>query len=298
MLTVGSLFSGVGGLDLGLERAGMKVIWQMEVDDYCLKVLAKHWPKVPRLGDIREINWKSQMSFVGASHASLSASLAVGKATTTTDGSGLNFFEPFAKYDLGTHSWRMYRGCSQLTTGDLPDKYSGTWPKRGMIRNGIAYRPRTSEPLTLDGGSSLWRTPTASDSHGHQYQYSRGNHGQMTPTLVGQVKGMFPTPIARDSRSFKGARRSKNAQGSEPLAVVVQTWPTPGATAWHSTGNRAKVRENASSDEEFHQMTAGNFGQLNPEWVEWLMGFPPGWTDLGASGTRSSLKSRKSSGGS
>ena len=57
-LTVGSLFSGIGGLDLGLERAGMKVIWQSEIDPYCCKVLKKHWPKVPNYGNIKEINWQ------------------------------------------------------------------------------------------------------------------------------------------------------------------------------------------------------------------------------------------------
>ena len=57
-LTVGSLFSGIGGLDLGLERAGMEVIWQSEIDPYASKVLTKHWPKVPNYGDIKAINWR------------------------------------------------------------------------------------------------------------------------------------------------------------------------------------------------------------------------------------------------
>ena len=57
-LTVGSLFSGIGGLDLGLERAGMEVIWQSEIDPYACKVLSKHWPKVVNHGNIKEINWE------------------------------------------------------------------------------------------------------------------------------------------------------------------------------------------------------------------------------------------------
>jgi DNA (cytosine-5)-methyltransferase 1 len=56
--TVGSLFSGIGGLDLGLERAGMQVIWQSEIDPYACKVLGKHWPEVVNHGDIKEINWE------------------------------------------------------------------------------------------------------------------------------------------------------------------------------------------------------------------------------------------------
>lgn len=56
-LTVGSLFSGIGGFDLGLERAGMQVIWQSEIDEFASRVLKKHWPDVPNLGDITKIDW-------------------------------------------------------------------------------------------------------------------------------------------------------------------------------------------------------------------------------------------------
>jgi DNA (cytosine-5)-methyltransferase 1 len=52
-LTFGSLFAGIGGLDLGLERAGMECKWQVENDAYASRVLAKHWPNVRRWGDIR-----------------------------------------------------------------------------------------------------------------------------------------------------------------------------------------------------------------------------------------------------
>lgn len=54
MITVGSLFAGIGGIELGLERTGgFKTIWQVEIDPYCQRVLAKHWPDVRRWDDVR-----------------------------------------------------------------------------------------------------------------------------------------------------------------------------------------------------------------------------------------------------
>ena len=53
------LFSGIGGLELGLERAGMRVVWQSEIDPYASRVLAKHWPTVPNLGDVTAIDWST-----------------------------------------------------------------------------------------------------------------------------------------------------------------------------------------------------------------------------------------------
>jgi DNA (cytosine-5)-methyltransferase 1 len=52
--TLGSLFSGIGGFELGFERAGFKTAWQVEIDPYCREVLEKNFPHAERFGDIRE----------------------------------------------------------------------------------------------------------------------------------------------------------------------------------------------------------------------------------------------------
>src|SRR6188768_2021382 len=54
-LTHASFFSGVGGLDLGLERAGWRTVSFSEIDPYASAVLAERWPGVPNLGDITAI---------------------------------------------------------------------------------------------------------------------------------------------------------------------------------------------------------------------------------------------------
>jgi DNA (cytosine-5)-methyltransferase 1 len=54
-LTHGSLFAGIGGFDLGFERAGMKSVWQVEIDPFCRKVLEKHFPHAERFHDVRQV---------------------------------------------------------------------------------------------------------------------------------------------------------------------------------------------------------------------------------------------------
>src|SRR5712671_6760511 len=52
----GSVFSGIGGIDLGLERAGMQCQWQIEISPFCRNILSRHWPRVRTYGDIREVH--------------------------------------------------------------------------------------------------------------------------------------------------------------------------------------------------------------------------------------------------
>jgi len=58
-ITYGSLFSGIGGIDLALDRLGMDCLWQVELDDYCRKVLDNHWPNVEKLKDVRECGMRN-----------------------------------------------------------------------------------------------------------------------------------------------------------------------------------------------------------------------------------------------
>ena len=60
-----SLFSGIGGLDLGLERAGWECIGQVEIDPFATAVLEKHWPDVRRWRDVKEIRADDVLEHAG-----------------------------------------------------------------------------------------------------------------------------------------------------------------------------------------------------------------------------------------
>ncbi len=80
--TFGSLFSGAGGLDLGLERAGLKCVFQVENDKHCITTLKKHWPNVPK-NEIRPC-----VGIVGGDPCPIRSSLANSTGTSKPDLSG------------------------------------------------------------------------------------------------------------------------------------------------------------------------------------------------------------------
>jgi DNA (cytosine-5)-methyltransferase 1 len=118
---------------------------------------------------------------------------------------------------------------------------------------------------SLQVAAKMWPTPCAEDAKNVPYQ--KGKNGHRYPMLYGAVNPakMWPTPTAVTNTD--GAAMCK----------------------WGGSGARAKLRTMTSSQELN--------GALNPTWVEWLMGFPLGWTACAAWGTRSSRRSRNGSGG-
>jgi hypothetical protein len=140
----------------------------------------------------------------------------------------------------------------------------------------------------------LWNTPKAADVASQGKRRGGKRRGEGKTDLANQVK-LWPTPKAT---SAKGASETATREGSQDLQTAVKLWPTP----------RSSPNENRQTKLTPSQLYEGHGknlatevcndsvnGQLNPAWVEWLMGFPEGWTDLKDSATRSCHKSRSKS---
>lgn len=141
--------------------------------------------------------------------------------------------------------------------------FSGTWPRAGMTRSGTAYRRQPSVPLTDATGSSSWPTPVASDAG--------KDRGSSAGWGLRNAVRQWPTPTASDG--FQGGTTQGNRK-SPNLSIAVYCWATP--TSSDATGGPGRA---VSSTGGTNLRTQAG-GALNPTWVEALMGFPLGWTDL------------------
>lgn len=286
MLTHLSLFSGIGGLDLAAEWAGFQTVGQCEFADYPTRVLEKHWPNVPRWRDIRELTGSDflrgqvdgQLTLFPADFlASLSPRPGSDEARRMTVTSGRKCSELYRRSGpLGL----LVRTLLESSTWHSTQRFL-TWKPKVTPSRRLYFQLAPSVPHTSETGLRLLPTPTATlaDHGGPNQRDSSGRPGLQAATM------MWPTPSASDRgrtvlnpiMTKNGTIRHRNRQGGQSCARLDQVaamFPTP--TARDGKGSDPPGRKGSPS------LPAEIGGTLNPTWVEWLMGFPLGWTDLDA----------------
>jgi len=214
-----------------------------------------------------------------------------GKAQTTNGGSGLSSIASFASLDPDGFWVKMYQGCSQLMLDGSLEGYCETWPRAGTMRNGTAYRRRPLVPRTGGTGCSLWATPEAFDAQrakmNHETMDSSRRHAKGGCRNLVEDVIRWPTPRASDSeRGGRGELLHMAKGANTPRGPL---WPTPRCNLVTQATDKGAGRDDSRLEDAI--ASTGARGQLNPTWVEWLMGFPLGWTDLKDSETQSCPKS-------
>ncbi len=243
-----ALFAGAGGGILGGHLLGWRTVCAVERDAYAAQVLAQRQND----GALRAFPiWSDVCSFDGRPWRGLIDVVSGGSLAKTSAQLGKE--QAWLARDRGYgEKWReslakfdpvtsSWRTAQFSLLGGL-ESFSETWPRWGSMLNGASYLLPTPALITYGSESGLWPTPVASDT---------------------------------------GSRKKPYAQGGTPLSLAVKLYPTPttmkasGGAAlckWGGAGARKKMASMVTPSELN--------GPLNPPWVEWLMGWPIGWSDL------------------
>ena len=243
------------------------------------------------------------ISSLAVSRASQPAPQENGRGYLTIAGFSPSSLESFAKLAPDSSWLKTSQGYCQLMMDGLLEKFSESWPGWATMRNGICFLLPKPERHTSATESGSWEngeseahnlpfpTPssTAYGSSGNGTGNNKASRGR--PSLETMAsKNRWPTPTVGDSRS-SGMRDNpgSNANPGTSLtdAVVRKRWATPRAVDGEKPAGMSTRRQKAGKKpDSLHQQIAQPAGgQLNPTWVEWLMGWPLGWTVLDAQAT-------------
>ena len=295
-----SLFSGIGGLDLAAEMAGFETVGQCEWADYPSKILEKHWPDVPRWRDIRTLTKESFYEKTGLRTVDVLSggfpcqpfSIA-GKRRGTDDDRYLwpemlrvireirptwvigenvpgiiNMALDEVLSDLENENYTAQAFVVPACGVDAPHKR-----ERVAI---VAYAIDRCSPVRWDG-----KLP---DAEGHAESWTdhgrretatvagerRENQSGITGVADGIRKGIHRIDSDTDSNGLEG-------RSEEPLVSV--KWEQE-----NRNSGGVLVSTYLGLLREFLECTPlGKIGHVNPEYVEWLMGYPIGWTELNVS---------------
>lgn len=193
-----------------------------------------------------------------------------------------------AKFDHDSSSWKT----AQLSLLGDSARSLATFPRSGMTRGGLLWELPTLERLTSETGSGFWQTPVADDA-ANRAKGKWNSRGE--PKLSAQVL-QWPTPTVCGNYNRKGASKTSGdglatavalsltticSASTDAQTAKAQTFPTPMSRDWKDTGPTHGNRKSPGLG-----CVVG--GRLNPDWVEWLMGWPIGWTGLKPSETAKS----------
>ncbi|MCX4384858.1 MAG: hypothetical protein OSJ39_03570 [Clostridia bacterium] len=218
------------------------------------------------LESVESLPKKSRL-FPQDSHVSLTALRERVGAIVTSVTCGERLRECSEKFARVGSSVRIRPVYFQERINGISVECSMTLPRWGITWGGEYGELVTWERRTSGSGCSLWRTPTASDG-----EFSGRSSERLADRWENQKQKHLSEQVAHAELRGGGCYR--------------ETFITPMAKDWERTKLRVLQDVGTIGEEKRRGMQAGNGGKLNPTWVEWLMGFPLGWTDLDASGTR------------
>ena len=305
-MRLGSLFAGVGGLDMAVKAMfGTTTAWHCEFDKAASKVLAAHWPDVPNLGDVTKVDWDAvELVDIMCGGYPCQPFSAAGQRKGTDDERHMwtHFAEAIRRVRpryvvLENVAGHRSMGFDSVL-GDLAAaRYDAQWcsvrasdvgaPHRrerlfilatdadaaGDRRNkgwpeSAGQLGRSDAPECGSGPVDLLPTPNAQDGNGGGRYNSEGHQS----TLPGTVRELLPTPRKSDGDGGPNplSREERMDDVETRIIRIGQQWGKyePAIRRWEA------LTRPASSPTEPNRN--GN-PRLAAEFAEWLMGWPDGW---------------------
>jgi hypothetical protein len=206
-------------------------------------------------------------------------------STEKPAGCGDTWPASLAKFDPASSSWRTH----QCLLFEDSTECLATLPRWGMMRGGELWERTMPPHLINETESGSWPTPQAHkttrsgeivNADGTEWDGLSKPHSKTTgrpiTTALADAVAIWPTPQARDWKGSSG----RSMKGLEvDLPTKVKMFPTPTVQDSKNNGAPSQMERNTKP------LNAEIGGALNPTWVEWLMGWPLGWTDCAASAT-------------
>jgi len=251
-----------------------------------LPTWSKRWKRVPWLQRLSGLTCEPSraddfaekwISSLPDSHASLSHTLADFKEQKISATFGPMFQGSSAKLDPQSLCWKT---C-QVSLVSRERLSLRTWPKWGLIVRGELYELQKPGHLTKERDSLpfVLPTPTTDSATKRTKKYAQGGL-----PLSMAVKN-WPTPTAQDAGKATKKLRSEHQNN---LTAIVHSFPTPTARdskGGYKTSSLTRKDGKSRAFDALANAAIGGIGiehqpgHLNPEWVEWLMGWPIGWTE-------------------
>ena len=311
-----ALFAGAGGGILGGKLLGWRTVCAVEWEPYPASVLCARQndgflPPFPVWDDVQTFDgkpWRGIVDVVSGGFPCQDISAAVGGLALmeSAAGCGEKWRASFTKYSPDLRLWKTHQ-CSLL--GDL-EPFLETWPQWGLMRDGECWEQQmlaqTIRETEFGSLQEIWPTPRCQMSRpvAIRQNIEKGHRGNLEEVVA--VREKWPTPTVQDSEQAGGKgciasgkrglslhqatqlwptptvcgnynRKGASATSGDGLATAVKTWATPVARDYRSPGRSRLDRTGSKSGDPLPQQAGG---KLNPTWVEWLMGWPLGWTDL------------------
>jgi len=160
--------------------------------------------------------------------------------------------------------WKM---SQELLVVDISEKCLKTWPKSGTMQDGKLYPLRKQAIATKGKDFGLWPTPTLCGNHNLKGLSKTSGDG-----LVTAVKN-YPTPT-NSMVTIQDLEQARFSGGGGKRPKYGNIFPTPTVNDSKKTGSASQKERNSQA------LNVVVNGLLNPDWVEWLMGWPIGWSDL------------------